>query len=220
MGPPCRAGWIMGHTKQLFRLIVPALVGAALLLPGLAGAQMYRWVDENGQVHYGDRIPPKYAKKQRDELNTQGVVVDSKARERTAEELAAEQRAVERAEQAKLAAAEQARYDRYLVTTYSSVREIIDLRDARLETLDSRLALAQENATKTEATLTKLLQRRERLEADLKDVPENLQKQISSFEAGLIDSVRVVRSIQADRSETQTKFQADIERYLALTSLR
>lgn len=213
-------GLIMGHKTRLFRLFTPALIGAALLLPGITGAQMYRWVDENGQVHYGDRIPPKYAKKQRDELNTQGVVVDSKARERTAEELAAEQRAAERAEQAKLAAAEQARYDRYLVTTYSSVGEIIDLRDSRLATLDSRLSLAQENAAKTEATLTKLLQRRERLQADLKDVPESLQKQISNYEAGLIDSVRVVRSIQTDRSETQNKFQADIERYLALTNLR
>lgn len=26
-----------------------------LLLPGLAGAEVYRWVDENGVVHYGDR---------------------------------------------------------------------------------------------------------------------------------------------------------------------
>jgi hypothetical protein len=31
-----------------------------LLLPGLAGAEIYRWVDEDGVVHYGDR-PPNHA---------------------------------------------------------------------------------------------------------------------------------------------------------------
>lgn len=196
-----------------------ALLLAALTLPMLASAQqLYRWVDENGQVHYGDRIPPKYAKKQRDQLNTQGVVVDSKERELTASELEAKQRAELKAEKAKLAAAEQARHDRYLVTTYSSVNEIIDLRDSRLATLDNRLALAQKNAAKSEQTLTELLSRREQLEANLQDVPDKLQTQIGEYESGLIDNLRMVRSIEEDRTETRAKFQSDIERYITLTN--
>lgn len=212
---------LMGIQKHILRWAWLGLLSVTLTAPMAAGAQqLYRWVDENGQVHYGDRIPPQYAKRQRDELNTQGVVVDSKARELTPEELAAQERAKQEAEQAQLAAAEQARYDRYLVTTYSSVSEIIDLRDARLATLDSQLDLAQKNAAKSEQTLTKLLARRKQLETDLEDIPEKLQGQINSFEAGLIDSVRMVRSIQEDRAETEAKFQQDIERYLTLTSRR
>ena len=206
----------MTHNNQKLRWLVPGLLAALLTLPMAANAQLYRWVDENGQVHYGDRIPPKYAKKQRDKLNEQGVVVESKSRELTSDELAAKRKA----EEAKLAAAEQARYDRFLVTTYSSVTEIIDLRDARLATLDSRLALAKKSSAKTEDTLTKLLKRREKLEANLKDVPEKLQSQISEYESGLIDSVRMVGSIQDSREETEAKFQKDIERYLTLTNQR
>ena len=201
------------------RLVLLALAGT-LLAPSLAGAQMYRWVDENGQVHYGDRVPPKYAKQQRDELNERGVVVDSKARELTADERVTQQRAEREAQEAKLAAAEQARYDRYLVTTFSSVTEIIELRDARLATLDGRLELAQENSAKTENTLTKLIAKRKKLQADLKDVPDKLHKQINSFESGLLDGMRMVRSIQDDRAETEAKFQRDIERYLELTNRR
>lgn len=40
-----------------------------------AQARMYRWVDENGQVHYSDRIPPKYANKERKEFDTEGRVI-------------------------------------------------------------------------------------------------------------------------------------------------
>lgn len=32
-----------------------------LLLPGLAAAQTYRWVDDAGKVHYSDRAPPASA---------------------------------------------------------------------------------------------------------------------------------------------------------------
>jgi len=39
------------------RFLVPLL-----LLPVLAQAQMYRWIDDNGKVHYSDRIPVSGAK--------------------------------------------------------------------------------------------------------------------------------------------------------------
>jgi len=34
------------------------LVWSLLLLPGLASAEVYRWVDDNGKVHFTDRPPP------------------------------------------------------------------------------------------------------------------------------------------------------------------
>jgi hypothetical protein len=33
----------------------------ALLAPGLGHAEIYKWVDENGDVHYGDRRPDQAA---------------------------------------------------------------------------------------------------------------------------------------------------------------
>ncbi len=46
-----------------------------MLLLALTGAEpvpagkLYKWVDEKGQVHYGDNIPPEYAEQGRSELN-------------------------------------------------------------------------------------------------------------------------------------------------------
>lgn len=39
------------------KFIKTAFVTLALL-PALASAQIYRWVDENGKVHYSDKAPP------------------------------------------------------------------------------------------------------------------------------------------------------------------
>ena len=33
-----------------------------LLLPALAHAQLYRWIDDGGNVHYSDQVPPSNAK--------------------------------------------------------------------------------------------------------------------------------------------------------------
>jgi glutaredoxin len=38
------------------------ILALLLLMPTLTQAQMYRWVDESGSVHFSDRIPPSGAK--------------------------------------------------------------------------------------------------------------------------------------------------------------
>jgi len=39
-----------------------AIAVAAMLVAATAGAQMYRWVDKDGKVHYTDTPPPAAAK--------------------------------------------------------------------------------------------------------------------------------------------------------------
>ena len=51
-----------------------------LLLPHLAFGQVYRWVDEQGRVHYGQQ--PQGANAQAVEVRPQVVEQDSAARER------------------------------------------------------------------------------------------------------------------------------------------
>lgn len=46
-------------TTRLFVM----LAGAILLAPALASAEVYKWVDENGQVHYSDRATAASADK-------------------------------------------------------------------------------------------------------------------------------------------------------------
>ena len=61
-----------------------------LLASAALHAEVYKWVDENGLVHYGDHIPAKYAEQSKEILNDQGIRVGIIEGRKTPEELAAE----------------------------------------------------------------------------------------------------------------------------------
>lgn len=107
---------------------------ASILVAGLAQATTYRWVDEQGKVHYGDSIPAQQSDLGHQELDKQGRVRKDAPRtrltpeERRQREAAAAQReAVERRED------EQRRRDRALLSSYTSEEEIDLVRDRALE---------------------------------------------------------------------------------------
>ena len=126
------------------RIVLPALLLA--LLAGAADAQtdkkkLYRWVDKNGQVHYGDSVPPEYAEQDRDILNRQGVPVGREEGTITPEEAAAKA-AAEKAERDEK---KRKLRDRVLLQTYQSVRELEILRDTRLELVDAQLTIQEQS---------------------------------------------------------------------------
>jgi hypothetical protein len=96
----------------------------------------YKWVDENGVTHYGDSIPPQYAKKESSVLNKQGVVVRRNDAQKSPEQLAEEARAHE-------AVIRQKQHDAFLLTTYPTVRDIESLRDERLEQISGQRRAAE-----------------------------------------------------------------------------
>ena len=183
---------------------------------GLAQKKVYRWVDENGQIHYGDRIPPRYAKTERAEINERGVVVDVKEREKPVEEVAAAQAAADAAALEVKRVEEQARYDRYLLSSYNSVADLMAVRDDRLNLLGSRLELARKNVADTEKTLTTLIARRKKAADANREIPEKLNKQIAEYESSLVNSLRSVSGLEEEQTATRRKFTDDIERYLEL----
>jgi hypothetical protein len=69
-------------TKLLLSAVTLALLaGAADAQQSSKEKKLYRWVDKNGQVHYGDSVPAEYAEQDREVLNRQGVSVGREERE-------------------------------------------------------------------------------------------------------------------------------------------
>lgn len=188
----------------------------ALVTASVASAKTYRWVDENGRVHYGDHIPSKYSQQQVQTLNERGVVVNEKNAPKSAEQLAAEQAQREAEAEAKRQQEEQNRYDRFLLSTYSTQDQILVRRDEQLAILDSRIASGEKSVAESRATLSSLKDRQQTLQSQDKTVPEKLRKQIVEFETVVRTSNAALDAMRAERSKVFSEFEHDLERFLQL----
>ena len=114
--------------------VLVLLATAAMPTPAAEsnGRKLYKWVDEQGLTHYGDRIPPEYAAQEQLVINSQGVETSRVAAQKSPEQLAAE-------EQSRTDAEQRASRDRNLLNTYGTVAEIERLRDQRLDLLSDQV---------------------------------------------------------------------------------
>ncbi len=184
-------------TTPAFLAAVAALVG---LVPAVAAAQqdqrLYRWVDEQGVVHYGDSVPAEYADADKQILNEHGITVDVLRGKKSEEELAEERRLAElEAERER-----QRRQDRALLATYLSVEEIVMHRDRRVE-------LFQAQARVTELYLRNLQRRLDKL----REIASRYRPYSEDPDAEMIDP-----TLSADIAETRdaiTRHRENLERF-------
>ncbi len=137
-----------------------ATIAVLIILPLAASAsentqKLYRWVDSDGIVHYGDSIPAEFTDLERQVINNHGVTVGVMRAKRTAEDIAEDKRQ----EDLRLARNLQRRQDMALLATYLSVDEIILHRDRRIE-------LFQAQARVTELYLSNLQRRLDKLQEE------------------------------------------------------
>ncbi len=199
--------------KFLLLLLVPFAASAD-------NAKVYKWVDENGVVHFGDSIPAKYAELPKEVVNDYGVTVDNLEGKKTPEQIEAERIEKERVAKIEL----QRRADQALLATYLSVDEILMHRDRRVE-------LFQAQARVTELYLSNLQRRLQKLRLDA----SNFQPYSEDPDAPMIDSEladelqktkeiiqrheRNLQKFQADEKQIIARFEGDIDRFKVLRGI-
>ena len=107
-----------------------------------AQAKIYKWMDEEGQVHFGDEIPAKYIIREHDELNESGTVARHREAAKTAEQKAEERRIEYERKKAALIEKKKKQRDRVLLDTYTTRRDLIVARDSRLEAAGTQIQMA------------------------------------------------------------------------------
>ena len=200
--------------------ICPILIVASLLFAPMVEAKLYKWVDENGQVHYTDKVPTQYLKKQREELNEQGTIVKNVDRAPTEEEMA-EQRLKEKERKEKeKQLQEQQRRDRILTDTYTTERDLLAARDARLEAIDSQINLAEsivkDSTNKVEMTEKLIAQ----LKAQGKQVPEATYTKLERERMQLKTQRGVAEKNRQRRQNVVEQFDGYIKRFRELMEAR
>lgn len=189
------------------------LSAAMLAASGPASAKIVCWTDDKGRRACGDKVPPQYAKKERKLYDSRGRVIDTQERQRTRDEVEAEQARLRAAKAEETQAAEQARYDRFLVQNYETVDDLIRARDDRLAMIDSRLSLAEKNKREFGAQMEKLQANARPLEQAGKPIPDKLARQLLKFSESHADAAESVRTLTDERKRVESDFNRDIARY-------
>ena len=202
--------------------ITTGLLIALASLAAVAGEteRVYRWVDENGQVHYGDSIPPEYSDLPKQVLNEHAVTVDHLEGRKTAEQLAAEQKARDLAMQKEL----QLRADKALLATYLSVEEIVMHRDRRIELFQAQSRVTELYLRNLERRLTKLKREAARYRPYSEDpdaplISEDLVADINETQATIARHQKNLLRFQEDERQMVAQFEGDINRFKALKGL-
>ncbi|MDH3217899.1 MAG: DUF4124 domain-containing protein [Gammaproteobacteria bacterium] len=196
------------------------IVVTATSLQVSAGA-LYKWIDEEGQVRYSDRLPAEQVRKQHQQLNSQGVVLTTKEAAKSDEELAAEAEAKRKQQEQ---AAEEARLkelqdkkDQVLLLTFSSEKELEYARDNRIEVIDSVIRLIQNSINSTREKLEQLEANAERnYTSQGLEVPGGLAQKIEHFSQKLSSRNEQLLLKEEEKLKINQQYDRDVERYRLL----
>ena len=207
------------QSRAICRLLIA--VGAALLVstPALHAGKLYKWIDESGQVRYGDRVPPEYAKRRNETLNSQGIVVETKAAQKTKEQLAEEQRAAALQAAQERREREQAHKDRILLDTFTNEDEMILTRDGKLEAIEAVIRVTKGRIEKLRHRLSDLTRRAANLERAGQPVAPELSDQISESRSQIRHNLEYIENRKQEQHAIREKFEHDIKRFRELKLL-
>ena len=179
--------------------------------------RVYKWVDEEGQVHFGDSIPPQYSDLPKQVLNEHAVKVDDIEGRKTDEQRAAERAAAEIAMQREL----QARADQALLSTYLSVDEIVMHRDRRIELFQAQSRVTELYLRNLERRLTKLKRDAAKYRPYSEDpdaplIDPDLVADINETQDTIARHQQNLLKFQEDERLMVARFEGDIDRFKRL----
>lgn len=190
---------------------------------------LYKWEDENGQIRYSDRLPPKQTSQRFQTLTPSGRVLQTKEKSKTPEELRqarAEKKRLEKAalKKAELEArinAEKQHNDDVLMLTFSNEDEILEAKEERIDVIDSVINLLKKDITIEEKKLHELNTRATKgYRHQGKEVPGGLAQNIEYSMAKILSKNDLMSIKKAERDKIIQQYEDDLVRYRELSALK
>lgn len=191
-----------------------------MLLAMPVHAKLFKWVDENGQTHYGDKVPERYLNKDRQELNEQGAVVKKHDRAMTEEEKAEKQRIEDEKLSKENERRAQALRDRVLTDTYTTERDLLAARDARLEAVDSQIQLAREIIADSRVKVEKTEKLIGSLRAQNRNVPDATYAKLEREKLQLATQKGIKQGHTIKRQEIIKQFDGYLKRFREIMAVK
>ncbi len=194
------------------RMVILILTFAALSAT-VQAAKIYRWVDENGQVHYGTTIPPQYQDQARDELNEMGIVTERVERALTEEErqaLEAEEAARRKAEEEQRKREQEAQQ---ILVNYNSEEDIRRRWQLRLEGVERTLQITRDTLAAQKRNLDKLNKQAAEQERSGRTVSRAILSAIEDLKRQMAKQREYLRKKEGEKAVIDAEFEHILQEY-------
>lgn len=203
---------------------VTGLIAALMLVAAGASAaadtgerKLFKWVDNQGQVHYGDHVPDEYATQERHVFNKQGVEVEKVDAQKTPEQAEAEA-------QKEAAAENSLKRDHNLLSTYASIQEIERLRDQRLGLVADQIKVSMQFLEILHGRLEKLRDDAMRFKPysdkpKAPRLPDLMAEDLARVGGDIRTQEENLRQKRGEETELRSQFGADIVRFKELKGI-
>jgi Domain of unknown function (DUF4124) len=199
-----------------FRYFV--LLPALLVATAAVAERTFKWTDNEGQVHYGNRVPPEYAQMERKEINEQGRTVKIYEAAKTPDERAAAEKAAELEARKKALDEEQATHDRSLLATYASEQDMQLAREGKVASVEALLQLTNSRIESMKQRLHGLTEEAATYERSGKQLPHTVESQINNLRSQITRNEGFVKEKEQELGDINKQFDADISRFIELTA--
>ena len=210
------------------RLQITFLLAAGVFLAvNASAADVYRWVDENGEVHYTQSLPPTFKDQGHDILNARGIVTDEdlsmtpSAPEDVPEteqrqELPRDSSGMQRPKALYSEMEMQRRMDNFLMLRYSSEQEITDAMNVEIKQTDyDRRLLITTRDSMLNSYRGQIKQAANRQRAG-QQVDEKVAIEVDKLQFRLVENGRFLELMEVREFAIRAKFEKQLERYRIL----
>lgn len=200
-------------------VLVISLVFLLLAISTGNAAKLYRWVDEEGNVHYTDTIPPTQVKRGHQELSKDGVRTREVPRAKTQEEVERERELKRlRAEQQRLIE-EQKAEDRVLLRTFRSEDDIQLAREGKLAAIDAQIKVVQGNIRRHQQRLAAFQHRAATAERSGKAASVSLLANLETTVQNINQAYSSIERKEQSKKAIRETFGRDLNRFRELKNL-
>ena len=205
------------HMKIFHTLI---LLATLLIATSASAERTFKWIDNEGQVHYGNNVPPEYAKTERKVINEQGRTVRVYEAAKTPEQRAAAKKVAKLEARKKVLDEKQATHDRSLLATYASEEDMLLARDGKVASVEALLQLTNSRVESMKQRLHGLTEEAATYERSGKQLPHTVETQINNLRAQIIRNEAFIKEKDQELDAINSRFDTDISRFIELTADR
>ena len=190
------------------------LLGTICFTP--LNAEVYRWVDKEGRIHFSDQVPPSDSQVEREVYSESGRLISTIEAAKTEEQLEEEKKRAALEEEKRKKEAEQMEHDKVLLGSFPTEQDLVIARDDRIAAIESLIRISEEKLEELDKKIKEMEWRAEHITKQNKPLPKKLTSQIDSAKKKKEKTNSYIDIQVKKKSLIEERFAADIKRYREL----